>query len=237
VIDAPTDVADRLLLVDRVIADPPLVHPSAPKGVYGTDRDCYRFLAKHVQQGHRTLETGAGISSALFAAWGCEHLTIVPSEGEVAVIISYLDRVGIDRGKVRFDTNPSERVLPQLVDAGVEYDLVLIDGGHGFPIPIIDWFYGAGLLRQGGVVVVDDVQLPQVKVLVTMMLDRDDRWKCLARNGKWVAYQRLSSGSLAEEWTKQPFIRVPLINKGKVALSAGLTRLRARREQPEQAES
>ena len=100
-----TGVADRLVWVDRVMEDPPLVHPNAPKGVYGTDRECYRFLANHVQQGHRTMETGAGISSALFAAWGCEHLTIVPSEEEVAGIISYLDRVGIDQRKIRFDTN------------------------------------------------------------------------------------------------------------------------------------
>ena len=45
-------------------------------------------------------------------------------------------------------------------------DFVLIDGGHGFPTPMLDWFYGAGRLRRGGVAVFDDVQLPAVAMLV-----------------------------------------------------------------------
>jgi hypothetical protein len=47
-----------------------------------------------------------------------------------------------------------------------ELDLVFIDGSHGYPLPVIDWFYGAGLFRRGGVVVLDDVQLPQVESLI-----------------------------------------------------------------------
>ena len=73
--------------VDRVLSDPPAVHPEAPEdGVWRTEAGCYRFIADHVTAGCRTLETGAGVSTVLFAAWGCDHVAVVPAPGEIAVI-------------------------------------------------------------------------------------------------------------------------------------------------------
>ncbi|MBV8295950.1 MAG: hypothetical protein JO085_03865, partial [Acidimicrobiia bacterium] len=85
-----------------------------------------------------------------------------------------------------------------------DLDLYLIDGAHGFPTPMIDWFYGARLLRRGGVVVLDDRQLPAVAALIDY-LDADPRWRAIDRTGKWAAFERLTDGSLAEEWCDQPF--------------------------------
>ena len=199
----------RRAVVGRVISAPPPVHPDAPNGaVWSTTRSCYDFMADHVHPGSRTLETGAGISTVLFAAWGCEHLAIVPFIDEVDAIRSYCSDKGIDITTVAFDIRPSEVALPELPDAS-EFDLVFIDGGHGFPLPVVDWFYGAGRLRRGGVVVFDDVQLPQVSSFLEMFMDRDDRWQPLQSTSKWRAYRRMSEGSLAEgEWT-QSFFPVP----------------------------
>jgi hypothetical protein len=85
---------------------------------------------------------------------------------------------------------------------------VLIDGSHGFPAPVIDWYYGAGRLRRGGVVVVDDLELPAVRVLVDF-LERDPRWRSIRHTEKWAAYERQSEGSLTEEWVDQPFYALP----------------------------
>lgn len=131
----------------------------------------------------------------------------MPFAHEAAAIEGYCDDHGIPRDSLVFDIRPSEVALPTL--AGTEpLDLVFIDGGHGFPIPVIDWFYGAGLLKRGGVVVFDDVQLPQVSSFIELMLEPDPRWQALAGTAKWVAFRRDSEGSLTEgEWTQEFFPR------------------------------
>ena len=82
---------------------------------------------------------------------------------------------------------------------------MFIDGCHGFPSSIIDWFYAAGRLRREGVVVFDDVQLPHVSLLIESFIEPDDRWQELETTPKWRAYRRMSEGFLGEEWFVQPF--------------------------------
>lgn len=95
-----------------------------------------------------------------------------------------------------------------------ELDLFFIDGGHGFPTPMIDWYYGAWRLRRGGFVVIDDIHLSAVRLLLDY-LDADLRWNAAERTGKWAAYERMSEGRLREEHSAQGFLKPP----GKLALS------------------
>jgi predicted O-methyltransferase YrrM len=173
-----------------------------------TEEDCYRFMAREIRDGFRTLETGAGVSTVLFAAWNCDHLAVVPDADEATAIENYCDGQGIPRCSLAFDIRPSEIALPTLARSAL-FDLVFIDGCHGFPSPIIDWFYGAGLLRKGGVVVFDDIQLPQVGWFLKTFIESDQRWETVARTSKWAAFRRLSDGPLGEEWFDQPFFPTP----------------------------
>ncbi len=199
----------RLAIAREIIASPPVVHPGAPNGkVWNTEQSCYELMAGHVRPGSRTLETGAGVSTALFAAWGCDHTAVVPFADEATAIAAYCHEAGIDTSTLRFDLRPSERALPELIGSS-PLDLVFIDGAHGFPMPIIDWFYGAGLLRRGGVVVFDDVQLPAVSTFLNTYVELDDRWERIGGTPKWRAYRRLSEGTLSEHESRQPFFKVP----------------------------
>jgi hypothetical protein len=214
-VDADKDRQDRLAWISRVTASPPIVHPEAPNGaVWNTDPKCYQLMAEQLHQGARTLETGAGVSTVLFAAWGCDHLAVVPFQNEADAVVRYCDEHEISRDTLRFDVRPSELALPELAGTIDQLDLVFIDGCHGFPIPIIDWFYGAGLLRKGGVVIFDDIQLPQVSSFIDSFLGRDDRWQQLESTEKWAAFRRLSEGPLGENQVHQPFFpdsaRTPL---------------------------
>ncbi len=207
---ANRDLDARLAVVDRFVASPPTIHPEAENGaVWSTEVSCYRFMARNLQPGSRTLETGAGLSTVLFAAWGCDHLSIVPFEREADAILEFCAQQGVETGALRFDLRPSEVALPEMIGAA-EFDLVLIDGCHGFPMPIIDWFYAAGLLRKGGIAVIDDVQIPQVRTLVDLFIDPDERWLRLDHRWKWIAHRRLSEGgSLTESETRQQFFVGP----------------------------
>ncbi len=200
------DVAARRQQVAIVAGDPPPVHgPVAGEtGVWGTELDCYDFLARHVGPRSCTLETGCGISTALFAVWGAEHTCVVYSHDEVDILRSWAQERGVDLSHMSFEIGPSDEVLPRL--APTTLDLVFVDGSHAFPAVIIDWFYAAGRLREGGIAVLDDVQLASVRLGLVEFLAKDPRWELIARSGKWVAFVRHSSGSLREEWTDQPFL-------------------------------
>ena len=147
-VESDDSLENRLAITGRIFDSPPPVHPGAPDNVWGTARRCYDFMANHVRPGSRTLETGAGISTVLFTAWGCDHLAVVPYPSEANVVEAYCAEHDISTDSLEFDLRPSEVALPDRAESG-ELDLVFIDGCHGFPLPIIDWFYGAGRLRRG----------------------------------------------------------------------------------------
>ena len=192
-------VSDRLALIERVRADPPLVHER--EGVVGgyvwsTRRDCYEYMAERCWRGARTLETGLGMSTVLFAMWGCHHTCVVPSDEEVARCVAYLDERAVER-QVTFHVGRSENVLPAL--APDPLDLVFIDGAHGFPMAIIDFFYAARRLVAGGSLVLDDLQLPSVRLGLVDFLDRDPNWSLECCTAKWAAWRRVSEDTLSED--------------------------------------
>lgn len=228
----PTTAAERLAVVDRLLADPPVVHrmaagDDAPLGVWSTERDCYRFLAEHVAAGSRTLETGLGVSTALLAALGAEHRCVAPGTAEIERLRAHCADRGIDLSAVTFVAESSHVALPRLPE-GTELDLVLVDGGHGFPLPIVDWFYAGSHLVDGGVLVVDDLPLPAVRPLLRF-LDGDPRWAPLRRTEKWGAWRRVGGGSLAEDWTEQPHYRAEPDARELVAALARKARRRGER--------
>lgn len=196
----------RSTQVEAVLADPPPVHareggPST--GVWATDADCYRFLSQHCDDKARTLETGLGVSTVLFARWSTDHTCVVHSQQEVDRCLDYCRSRGISTDRVSFEVGFSDEVLSALAPG--ELDLVLIDGGHGFPMPMIDWYYAGSRLRSGGVLVLDDLGLPAVSQL-SAFLDKDPQWRPMDRTKKWVAYQREGSGTLRRDWVEQPFL-------------------------------
>jgi hypothetical protein len=222
-------VQERLAIIPKIFESPPMVHVRGTH-VWRTHLSCYEFLARHVEPGARTLETGCGVSTVLFTAWGCEHLCVVPEASQRDGIYKYCEERNIDASRLSFDVRPSEEALPRL-DPPSEFDLFFIDGNHGFPAPIIDWFYGASHLRSGGILVIDDVNLPQVSLLPDWYLSRDPRWEHLESTVKWAAYLRHSKGSLSELQGRQPFItpksQNPYVAKVRSAAAMGVRRLSA----------
>jgi hypothetical protein len=209
VVDETGGLEERLAVCERVLGNPPKVHPEAPNGaVWRTGRGCYEFMAHQVQPGGRTLETGTGASTVMFAAWGCEHTAIVPFEHEAKAILDYCAQMGFSTDGLHFDLRPSEVALPAMRDEP-PFDLVFIDGAHGFPIPTIDWFYGAALLRQDGIAVFDDVKLPAVRSLLDDYVERDDRWQWISGRSVWRAYRRRSLGCLSEDGSHTPILVGP----------------------------
>ena len=68
----------------------------------------------------------------------------------------------------------SHEVLPRWEPRPL--DLVLIDGAHGFPYPILDWWHIAPHVRIGGTVLLDDAYLPAVAAIVDFARS-SDAWR------------------------------------------------------------
>src|SRR5436305_1661930 len=102
---------DGRALVERLLGDPPRVHEElyAPPelGVWLTERDCYEFIADRCRPGAHTLETGLGVSTALFLALGAEHTCVVPSQSQVDVLRRYCADRAIPTDRLRVDLGRS----------------------------------------------------------------------------------------------------------------------------------
>ena len=131
------------------------------------------------ERASRTLETGLGFAlSTLFICEGL--LTIGTDVGHVAVDPFQMNAGGVAGTSysgiglrtleaagvldlVEFYEEESQVVLPRLLDAGRRFDLAFIDGNHRFEAVFLDLIYAGRLVREGGIVFVDDSQMPAVE--------------------------------------------------------------------------
>jgi Methyltransferase domain len=106
---------------------------------------------------------------------------------------------------VTFHCGRSDEVLPGLDPSPL--DFVLIDGGHGFPVPFIDWWYAGQRLRAGGLVVVDDTHLWTGRILARF-LQEEPNWELVETLPmRSVVFRRTSDGPAGlQEWNRQPFV-------------------------------
>jgi hypothetical protein len=185
-----------------------------------------QFIESQVDAGMATLETGAGISTILFALAGTVHSCVTPNGAEVERIEAYCQQHGIATDGLRFHIAGSEVILPH--QEPTPLDLVLIDGRHAFPTPFIDWYYTADRLKVGGLLIIDDAQLWTGKVLRDF-LATEPEWALRAEFApRAVVFTKLGEGSNQKEWTDQPYtIRNSTEYEGRdiVALAERVARL------------
>jgi len=161
----------------ELLDDPPRVHPSEGQLIaWGLQRPILEFLDAFVGEESKTLETGAGMSTILFALKGATHTCITPFPEEVDRIRNYCTQHRISLQKVDFRVDLSATVLPDL--GSVELDVALIDGCHGFPTPFMDWYFTAAKLKTGGIVIVDDVHIWTGRVLKDFLVSEPE-WKLI----------------------------------------------------------
>lgn len=72
---------------------------------------------------------------------------------------------------VEFHAEMSQIALPVFLQEGRRFDFGFVDGNHRFDSVFIDLFYLGRLLRKGGVIFVDDYDLPGVRRAVSFYLN------------------------------------------------------------------
>ena len=82
----------------------------------------------------------------MLAAGGAVHEAITPVAAEEGAVRRACDERGIDSAALTFHIGLSHDVLARWQARPL--DLVLIDGAHGFPYPILDWWFVAPHVRR-----------------------------------------------------------------------------------------
>jgi hypothetical protein len=218
-------MGETLRLLDRILASTPGFHKSETEvrdwdpaesllsaesvrhlrtdhlTCYGITPELAHYLLSHIRAGMSTLETGAGTSTLVFAIGGANHVAVTPDADEAAAIRAYADALGIDLSRVAFALEPSDRYLPKATLSAL--DIVLLDGKHAFPWPIIDWFYTAEMVQEGGLLILDDLELRSVGVLVEF-LKEDSHWALEGHpGGRTAVFRKLSSHVHDVAWHMQ----------------------------------
>jgi hypothetical protein len=191
--------------LEHLLSAPPQLHGPAGATTAGwrLDDAGLLFLESHIRSDMRTIETGAGVSTIVFALKRTNHTCVVPDGRVVRRIRQYCASIRLSLHTVHFVVDRSEYALPRLETSG--YDFALIDGRHGFPAPFVDWFYLAGRLRQGGTVLVDDTWIWTCDVLVRF-LDASPGWRRCGVLPNSAAFLKERDDAHQAEWVDQPFV-------------------------------
>ena len=184
-------------LVEQLRREPPGLHAEGSE-YWGLAWPALEWLEREVRPGMATLETGSGASTLVFAAGGAEHVAVTPAADEEERFHAECERRGIDAGRVRFELGLSHEVLPRLEARPL--DLVLVDGAHGFPYPVLDWWFAAPHVRIGGRVLLDDAYMPPVRALVDA-LRAQPHWEVEGAVGyRTVVVRKLAEGLPSFDW-------------------------------------
>ena len=187
-----------------LLADPPLLHGGGTS-IWRLSEEVMEFIDQQAERGSRTLETGAGLSTVLFALKDCHHTCVVPLQEEVNRLQDYCRVRDISLRQVKFEVERSEVALPRLNPGPL--DLILVDGNHAFPAPFIDWYYSTPFLREGGILIVDDTNLWTGDILRRFLEAETAEWRQLETfSGRAAAFRKLASGSVTKGWEEQALL-------------------------------
>jgi predicted O-methyltransferase YrrM len=190
-----------------LISDPPHLHGVTAQGEFhdwALGPRALTILSEAIQAGWRTLETGAGVSTVLFALKQTYHTCVVPSSEEIARIQAFCSQHGISTSRLEFVEAASEEALPRLDPEPL--DLVVIDGSHSFPSVFIDWYYTANRLKAGGWLFVDDTHLWTGRILRDF-LRAEDAWTLVDEVPfRTAIFRKQRDVQSVRNWVYQPYV-------------------------------
>jgi SAM-dependent methyltransferase len=123
-----------------------------------------------------TIETGCGKSTIMFSNLSVKHFVFAyddrdAPESSVAMVCS--DPEFRSESTV-FVFGPTQRTLPSYqFPEGTQFDVILIDGPHGYPFPDLEYAMLYERLKPGGVLILDDIHIASIGNMYDLL--REDR--------------------------------------------------------------
>jgi FkbM family methyltransferase len=156
----------------------------------------------------RSIETGCGSTTILFSNYSTHHAVYTADDRQGAVsaqqVISQCPLFKTD--SVEWVFGPTEKNLLSL-DPASEFDIILLNGRHGFPIPDFEYLSLIKLLKVGGILILNGVDIPTIKNLYDFVSqERGIRVNGLSRTTAFFQrFQSLYEEPKNYEWWMQSY--------------------------------
>jgi predicted O-methyltransferase YrrM len=173
-------VIDRLVSEGSAVARADgTVHTLFPTAITTAEGHALRNWVMR-EGAHHTIEIGLGYGiSALFICeallsggkLSSQHVALDPYQATrfANCGLQFLEDAGVI-GLVEFHAEESQTVLPRFISERRKFDLAFVDGDHRFDGVFLDLVYLGRLVRPGGVIFLDDYQLPAVARAVSFFM-------------------------------------------------------------------
>lgn len=192
--------------LDSILANPPKVHDWSTSGelsASGLPNETFKFIFDNFKSGTKTIETGMGVSTAVFTAAGASHVCVNPDLDEHKRLLDYLKENNVSDAELTLVGKPSDQVWEEY--RNTSFDCVLVDGCHGFPIPYMDWYFFCLSMKNGGYVIIDDCHLWTGRVIKEFLMS-EDAWELVEpKTYKTSIFKKVKDFDFNKEWNKQPY--------------------------------
>ncbi len=103
---------------------------------------------------------------------------------------------------IEFYGEKSQVILSSFLNEGRKFDLAFVDGNHLFDYVFLDLFYLGQLVKNGGIIFVDDYDKPGIRKAVTFFIKNLD-WKIeesgSEKNREWLIMRTSENGD-TRDW-------------------------------------
>lgn len=149
-------------------------------------------IARHAEERgeiKRSAETGSGKTTLLLSHLSQCHTVFACDFGNS--IANVRESSLFREDAVTFVEGPTQLTLPNFTfDA--PFDLVLLDGPHGYPFPDLEYYYFYPHLKQGGLLLVDDIQIPTIRRMFEIIA-ADDMFELLETVDNMAFFRRTAA--------------------------------------------
>jgi len=189
-----------------------------------------RIIAEHYPRPlDHSAETGTGRSTLLLSQLSANHLVFAKDDrgdGDSLELVRSSDL--LRSSTTTFVVGPTQLTLPSY-QLRQPLDLVFLDGPHGFPFPQLEYYYFYPHIRPGGLLILDDTQIPSISGMHEFLRE-DDMWHLNAVVDYTAFYTRTDAPTLdplADGWWLQGYNRT-----SRAAAWRDSARARARQRAP-----
>ncbi len=173
-----------------------------------------------------TVETGCGKSTILFSNLSNHHTVFALDDrkyGDDSSVAFYENSPITFKDVLEVIFGETQLTLPVYKNFR-PYDVVLIDGPHGFPFPELEYYYLVPHLKAGGFLILDDVHIASVGLMADV-LKEDDMFEVHALIETTLILRRTQAplvNPIGDGWYQQSYNRRRFETNNEKYMSAKL---------------
>jgi hypothetical protein len=147
--------------------------PTSWHGAGTVSTELLLAIARSVEQMddiNATMETGTGRTTLFFSHISENHLVFTLNDGNSLSVVK--ESPLLNRSAVQFVEGPSLCSLPSY-QFTQPLSIVMLDGPHGYPFPDVEYYYTYPHIKQGGLLLIDDIKIPTIRRMFDIIRQED----------------------------------------------------------------